>query len=605
MQTILTRAELEAHDPEGGRGGRWLCPLPDCADHTDPRKHRSLHLESSGLWNCHRCKAGGQLKDNWKEKAFKSYREQEREARAKRDAEESRKLSEIGARFRALGQLRSKPLSASALALLGASGQAPAVAGMGTMVPNPEVSEPAQNGSSRTVHPELKEVLYRAGSLQGLDDARAHAFLSSRGFSNFSDTLTRARVKFAPNFGRRSATQEKRAYQGAPALVFPLSDNAGQLVAFQGRKTDPGDGLKVLTFGPKTAGVFWAPGSLAAWQEGKPLALTEAPLDALTLAVCGVPAVALCGSSAPPEFLTVGCFGRRYWLAFDADDAGDKAAQTIGANLKLYGAIVERLRPIEAKDWNEALQTRRFEPSSGGAVWTHTAEALRALMARENGATKGTGERPFEDSADPTPKSHESEGLKSEASENLTKPNISREMEQIGKENLGELQLLATKKETQLAEVGAKFALLKPSQNPVIESQLTPVLAWALTEAHHGHLPEPSGALYLPSGNVVLADGLTAWLLAAESRRVGLHVHSHTSIDCTLALGVVDRDMKHIARWARHARLWLDSPVTHAGACCLLHAAVEELRQLAADIENSNLHPFEGDLPEVEGFDTP
>jgi hypothetical protein len=113
--------------------------------------------------------------------------------------------------------------------------------------------------------------------------------------------------------------------------------------------------------------------------------LTEAPFDALTLALCGVPAVALCGSSAPPEFLTRGAFGRRYWLAFDADEAGDKAAEAIGASLKRSGGLVERLRPSSAKDWNEALQ-------AGGVVWDRTEEALRALIAREAKACPVAGE---------------------------------------------------------------------------------------------------------------------------------------------------------------------------------------------------------------------
>lgn len=384
MQTVLTRAELEAYDLEGGRGGRWLCPLPACVDHTDKRKHRSLALEASGVWNCHRCKAGGQLKDHWKPFTPRSRWEIQAETRKRRDAEETRKLEEIGARFKARARPRSVAkvgtLGQAALVALGASGQAPAA----VIAPPGAVQTSNENRSPRMVPPELKEVLYRTGTLQSLDDTRALSFLSLRGFGDgsnlhteYSELLTRARVKFAPDFGRREVTEEKKAYQGTAALVFPIFDDAGQLVAFQGRKTESGSDLKVLTFGPKTNGLFWGPGAREAYQKGDALAITEAPLDALSLAVCGVAAVALCGSSHLPEFLTCGAFGRRYWLAFDADGPGDEAAQVIAAELRTWGAIVSRLRPSESKDWNDALQ-------AGGVVWARTAAALLSIMGTEN-----------------------------------------------------------------------------------------------------------------------------------------------------------------------------------------------------------------------------
>jgi len=47
---------------------------------------------------------------------------------------------------------------------------------------------------------------------------------------------------------------------------------------------------------------------------------------------------------------------RRVLLAFDADEAGDKAAAEWTAALR-YGTRCERLQPEGAKDWNELLQT--------------------------------------------------------------------------------------------------------------------------------------------------------------------------------------------------------------------------------------------------------
>jgi len=376
MQThTLTRAEIEAHDPEGGKGGRWLCPLPACADHTDPRKHRSLSLEEHGpkvgLWHCHRCHAQGQLKEAWKPFEPKTRRERQAEAQKRQSADISRRLEELGKRFK-------RPLSAGALAALGAPSFA--------TVPPVEAPTPRTSPAPRLSAQELK----RAGTLQKLDTPPALAFVQSRGFLDFLDLLQSAGVRFASDFGRREATPEKGAWSGAGAIVFPLRDDRGALVALNGRVIAPKEGQsKALTFGEKSEGVFWGPGSVEAFQKGEALAICEAPLDALSLAVAGVPSVALCGTHGLPEFLRRGVFGRRFWLAFDADQAGDDQSEALGASLRRLGAIVTRLRPEEGKDFNELLQ-------KGGEPWTRTAEALRALIAREAKAPTGLGEHPTE-----------------------------------------------------------------------------------------------------------------------------------------------------------------------------------------------------------------
>ena len=51
------------------------------------------------------------------------------------------------------------------------------------------------------------------------------------------------------------------------------------------------------------------------------------------------------------------CAFRRVLLAFDADEAGERAGEKLGPILTSYGAKCERLRPNTAKDWNEVLQT--------------------------------------------------------------------------------------------------------------------------------------------------------------------------------------------------------------------------------------------------------
>jgi len=74
--------------------------------------------------------------------------------------------------------------------------------------------------------------------------------------------------------------------------------------------------------------------------------LIEAPIDALSLAVCGVPAVALCGCEGLPDWLRMRCAFQTVIAAFDADDPGDEATRVL------------RLRPVGAKDWNAALLSR-------------------------------------------------------------------------------------------------------------------------------------------------------------------------------------------------------------------------------------------------------
>ncbi|RZA10578.1 MAG: hypothetical protein EOP10_34540, partial [Proteobacteria bacterium] len=61
-----------------------------------------------------------------------------------------------------------------------------------------------------------------------------------------------------------------------------------------------------------------------------------------------------CGTSGP-AWLHIACGLRDVALAFDADEAGDKAALESEKWLTPYGARCTRLRPEGFKDWNENL----------------------------------------------------------------------------------------------------------------------------------------------------------------------------------------------------------------------------------------------------------
>jgi len=142
-----------------------------------------------------------------------------------------------------------------------------------------------------------------------------------------------------------------RDWFGRPAVVFPVRNLAGQEVAAQGRYIGGQGNPKTRTRGLKSLGVFATAG---AWDTGV-LTITEAPIDALSLASCGYPAIACLGDSWP-GWLPKACAFRDVNAAFDADEAGDGAAARLVGSVEPYGAIARRLRPTAAKDWNEEQQ---------------------------------------------------------------------------------------------------------------------------------------------------------------------------------------------------------------------------------------------------------
>jgi len=138
--------------------------------------------------------------------------------------------------------------------------------------------------------------------------------------------------------------------EGQPAVLFPMRNENGSYIAAHARSIV--DDRK-KTRGPKKVCVFATPAAFNAHV----LAVTEAPIDALSLALAGLPTIALIGTIAPP-WLRRHVFSRRVLIATDADDAGEAAALTIGKELTAFGAQVHRLRPPdECKDWNDALVT--------------------------------------------------------------------------------------------------------------------------------------------------------------------------------------------------------------------------------------------------------
>jgi Toprim-like len=134
------------------------------------------------------------------------------------------------------------------------------------------------------------------------------------------------------------------------SVAFLLCDPDENPVGIQLRSID--GNAKPIYKATDAPHIFATPGAL---QAHNPI-ITEAPIDALTLAIAGYPAIATCGTNFP-EALAQKFKGKKVILAQDADEAGDKAVTEITKILESNDVTKRgRLRPAGAKDWNEYAQ---------------------------------------------------------------------------------------------------------------------------------------------------------------------------------------------------------------------------------------------------------
>ena len=178
-----------------------------------------------------------------------------------------------------------------------------------------------------------------AGQIRPLESTPAAAYLERRGIP----------IKAIPKGARVRYMPAVPALEIRESLAFGLSDPKGQTVGIQLRNIQG-------TFKPiykKTDApyIFATPGAI----EAECPIITEAPIDALTLAACGFPSIATVGTNFPDE-LAQALALKTVHLAQDNDAAGDKAATKAAIKLRELGAIPVRLRPAGAKDWNEYAQ---------------------------------------------------------------------------------------------------------------------------------------------------------------------------------------------------------------------------------------------------------
>ncbi len=331
---------LELFDPGGGRGTgtnrRFCCPLCGLEKPRDAAHRSLIYRTDGGAWNCKRCGQAGKLSDFWETRDDRERFNRSNGATTAngltgpnwRRAHAQQKRAELS---RLLDGSTPNPTT-TASGLTGATARdAPA-----------QATEPAKDWRSNL------------RGLQPLEDTPGAAYLDGRGVP--LETAILAGVRFS------------RDWFGRPSVVFPIRGRDGELVAAQGRRIEatPKGTPNALTTGPKSRGAFVAPAIANGriWQPFEPngpgVILCEAPIDALSLAACGFPALALCGingeATTGPAWLRLACGLKLVFPAFDADDAGDDAARAISDFLSTYGAKCVRLRPAGAKDWNEALQ---------------------------------------------------------------------------------------------------------------------------------------------------------------------------------------------------------------------------------------------------------
>jgi DNA primase len=301
----VTLAQLENFDPQPLRQGartRYLCPLSGvCADKPCDNAHRSLCVENStGGFYCHRCNERGRLREFWKEK--------KQSAKAVRTRSHLRPIARVAAE---------------------------------TIVP--------AVGKKIDIEPLRERMKIYAGEFLS---SPAEKYLLGRGISKEISPM--ALCGYAPAWEHWEKKNEEWDRIGTDRrVVFPVCDAARNLVAMHARAIDE---LHLhspkITRGNKSRGVFYSSPDVFS---SDMVAICEGPVDALALQACGIPAVAMIGTSAP-EWLFEKLKDTAVLIATDADKAGDEAAMKLRFALGPHTKKVFRLRPLHGKDWAEELE---------------------------------------------------------------------------------------------------------------------------------------------------------------------------------------------------------------------------------------------------------
>lgn len=318
----MTIEELEAYDPHAPLQKyerRFCCPF--CGDSKwKDSAHRSLAVKmETGEYICHRCHTKGRLDgQDWHSRVFRPRRQR----RPRPDTY----LTDDDAPPEPRGTREPRSMSEPLLP------REP----NGQSEPSP-TREPHQK--SDDWRKKLRQVVHLAGT-------EGEAYLIRRGL--MVGDCEPSGVRYHPD------------WYGRPAVLFPIRDREGVLVAVQGRYFD-GEYPKTRTRGEARLGVFSA---VQAWS-CKPTILVEGPIDALSLAAAGYPAIAAMGCHLA-EWVGEKLAHQPVLVASDNDrpdrrgiSAGNVAGYRWGTELREHGCELMRLSPPEGMDWNDCLKLGR------------------------------------------------------------------------------------------------------------------------------------------------------------------------------------------------------------------------------------------------------
>lgn len=182
------------------------------------------------------------------------------------------------------------------------------------------------------------------------------------------------------------------------SLVVPIFDAAGDVVEMYGRKITsnlrPGTPLHLYLPGPHRG--VW---NLDALRESKEIILCEAPIDALTFWCAGIRNVTTSygvGGFTSDHLEAFKSYGTEHVLiAYDRDDAGDRAADALAKQLLAAGIGVSRIEFPKGMDANEyALKVQPASRSLSvlvrAATWLGAARPP-ALVAQGSAAVVASG----------------------------------------------------------------------------------------------------------------------------------------------------------------------------------------------------------------------
>jgi DNA primase catalytic core len=235
--------------------------------------------------------------------------------------------------------------------------------------------------------------------------ASARAYLASRGLDS-DELITRFQLGFADRtLGLRLPDKNRQAGQTLRSrltrlglwrdsghehfngcIVVPLFDDAGHVVSFYGRRAQRGEMKHLYPSGPHRG--LLNREALASDE----IILCEAVFDALTFYASGFHNVTcLFGTEGFTDELWEALRqARRVKLAYDADDAGDRAAQRDAERFRTHGIEVFRIKFPHGMDANEYAQ--KVQPAD---------KSLALLL--NSAAWLGAGTRP---PAPPTVETH-------------------------------------------------------------------------------------------------------------------------------------------------------------------------------------------------------